>query len=91
MSRAALVTGAASGIGLAVARRLAHEGMHVLCVDLGGADDLPGPLVEGDLTVREANQAAVDAALERFGRLDVVVANAGMQHVSPNGEFPEDA
>jgi 3-hydroxybutyrate dehydrogenase len=43
-----------------------------------------------DLTTREGNRAVVDAALEQFGRLDVVVANAGFQHVSPIADFPED-
>ncbi len=45
---------------------------------------------EADLTTREGNRAAVDAALERFGRLDAVVANAGFQHVAPVADFPED-
>jgi 3-hydroxybutyrate dehydrogenase len=89
--RVALVTGAASGIGLAVARRLAGAGTDVLCVDLHQADDLPGPFVEADLTTRDGNRAAVEYALERFGRLDVLVANAGMQHVSPIDTFDEDA
>jgi NAD(P)-dependent dehydrogenase (short-subunit alcohol dehydrogenase family) len=44
----------------------------------------------GDLRTREGNRAVVDAALERFGRLDAVVANAGFQHVAPVAEFPED-
>jgi 3-hydroxybutyrate dehydrogenase len=39
---------------------------------------------------REGNRGAVEAALERFGRLDVVVANAGLQHVAPIAEFDED-
>jgi 3-hydroxybutyrate dehydrogenase len=47
--------------------------------------------VQADLTTRAGNRAAVDGALERYGRLDVVVANAGLQHVSPIGEFDEDA
>ena len=45
---------------------------------------------DGDLTTRDGNRAVVDAALERFGRLDAVVANAGFQHVAPLREFPED-
>jgi 3-hydroxybutyrate dehydrogenase len=45
---------------------------------------------EADLTQPEANANAVAAALERFGRLDVVVPNAGIQHVAPVDEFPVD-
>jgi 3-hydroxybutyrate dehydrogenase len=89
--RVALVTGAAGGIGRAIAGRLAGEGLRVLCVDREAGGDLPGPLVEADLTTREGNRAAVETALERFGRLDVVVANAGVQHVSPIDEFDEAA
>ena len=50
----------------------------------------PGEHFEADLTTREGNRAAVDRALESFGGLDVVVANAGMQHVAPVAEFGED-
>jgi 3-hydroxybutyrate dehydrogenase len=88
--RVALVTGAASGIGLAIAQRLTDEGMHVVCADVHDADDLPGPFVEADLTTRAGNRTAVEAATERFGRLDVIVANAGFQHVAPIDEFDED-
>ena len=79
-SRAALVTGAAGGIGKAIAERLPLDGWDVHSVDLA----------DGDLTTREGNRAVVDAAIERFGRLDAVVANAGFQHVAPIEEFPED-
>ena len=86
--RAALVTGAASGIGRAVAGRLEEAGMEVLSVDLHPDPAGPGVAYEADLTDAEANAAAVAAALERFGRLDVVVPNAGVQHVAPIEEFP---
>jgi 3-hydroxybutyrate dehydrogenase len=89
MARAALVTGAAGGIGRAVAERLIADGLDVLSVDLE-ADGLPGTGFAADLTTREGNRGAVDAALEAFGRLDVVVPNAGVQHVAPVKEFPED-
>ena len=86
----AVVTGAASGIGRAVASRLQDEGFEVLAVDLRPDPDGPGVPHEADLTDADANANAVKAALDRFGRLDVVVANAGVQHVAPVEEFPVD-
>jgi 3-hydroxybutyrate dehydrogenase len=86
--KAALVSGAASGIGRAVAGRLEQAGMGVLAVDLKPDFKGPGVAHEADLTDAEANAGAVAAALERFGRLDVVVPNAGVQHVAPIEEFP---
>ena len=76
-----LVTGAAQGIGAAIADRLEADGAQVCRVDLA----------DGDLSGREGNRAVVDLALERFdGKLDAVVANAGFQHVAPVRDFPED-
>jgi 3-hydroxybutyrate dehydrogenase len=88
--RAVVVTGAASGIGRAIAERLASDGAAVLSVDLEPDEAGPGEPFAADLTTREGNKAAIEAAVERFGRLDAVVANAGFQHVSPVAEFPED-
>ena len=89
-ARAAIVTGAGSGIGRAIAERLVADGMQVLAVDLEAAADAPGEPFSADLSSRDGNRAAVEAALERFGRLDAVVPNAGFQHVSPVADFPED-
>ena len=66
-----------------MASRLEADGWRVLPVDLRDG-------FRADLTTREGNRAAVDAALERFGRLDAIVANAGFQHVAPVTEFPEE-
>jgi 3-hydroxybutyrate dehydrogenase len=88
--RAAIVTGAASGIGRSIADRLTSDGFQVLSVDLNPPEDTSGEWFAADLTTREGNRGAVDAALERFGRVDAVVANAGFQHVAPIAEFPED-
>jgi 3-hydroxybutyrate dehydrogenase len=90
VSEAALVTGAASGIGGAIAERLVDDGWHVLAVDLEPDPGGPGEPFAADLTTREGNRTAVDAALERFGRLDALVPNAGFQHVSPVEDFDED-
>jgi len=84
--RSAIVTGAASGIGAAIAAQLERDGIDVLAVDLEPAANM----FAADLTTRDGNEHAVAAALERFGRLDIIVANAGFQHVAPIADFPED-
>jgi 3-hydroxybutyrate dehydrogenase len=88
--RTAIVTGAASGIGRAVAEALEGAGARVLAVDLEPDPNGPGEPFAADLTSRDGNRAAVERALESFGALDTIVANAGFQHVSPVAEFDED-
>jgi NAD(P)-dependent dehydrogenase (short-subunit alcohol dehydrogenase family) len=92
--RVAVVTGAASGIGLATVRRLAAEGARVVCVDLeveGGkaaaaeAEQAAGGLfVRADVTSEDDVRAMFDAAAAEYGGIDVSFHNAG---ISP----PEDA
>ncbi|MDQ3671787.1 MAG: 3-hydroxybutyrate dehydrogenase [Actinomycetota bacterium] len=91
--RTALVTGGASGIGLAVARRLADDGASVTIVDLPGAalDEASSELrvnaIAADLAVREDVAHVVSEA----GDVEILVSNAGLQHVSPVEDFAEDA
>jgi rhamnulose-1-phosphate aldolase/alcohol dehydrogenase len=93
--RVALVTGSASGIGRAVARRLAKEGAHVVVTDLDGegarrvADEIAadaGPArplgVRLDVTSEASVDAAVAAAVSAYGGLDIVVSNAGIAHAA---------
>ncbi|MGH2826024.1 MAG: SDR family oxidoreductase [Actinomycetota bacterium] len=86
----AIVTGAASGIGHAVAQRLTDEGWQVLAVDLEPDARGPGDSYKADLATREGNRSAIEEAVRRYGGVDAVVANAGFQHVSPVENFDED-
>ena len=79
----AIVTGAASGIGLAVVRRFVAEGAHVVAVvradaDTGGVEAEGAVAVVGDVADYATAARAVDCACNRFGGLDTYVANAGL-------------
>mgnify|MGYP000876607468 CR=1 FL=1 len=84
-----LVTGAAGGVGHAVVRSFAAEGARVAVCDLddGASQTLVGELgaqgflVSGDVTDPEICDAMIDAAVDHFGRLDVLVNGAGVIHV----------
>jgi 3-hydroxybutyrate dehydrogenase len=86
----AIVTGAASGIGRAVAQRLTDEDWRLLAVDLEPDPDGPGDPHKADLATREGNRGAIEETVRRYGGVDAVIANAGFQHVSPVEDFDED-
>ena len=82
MTRVAIVTAASKGIGAAIARELARRGDHVALLARGAevealAAKLGGISVQGDVRHEPTLRALVDAALAKWGRLDVVVANTG--------------
>lgn len=84
--RVALVTGGAQGIGAATVRRLSEDGANVVALDLDAAgakkavEGLPteGLGVAADITSRAEVKSAVDEAVGRFGKIDIVVNNAGV-------------
>ncbi|MFI2609592.1 SDR family NAD(P)-dependent oxidoreductase [Kitasatospora sp. NPDC018619] len=97
--RVALVTGGSRGIGAAVALRLAEDGADVVLTYRGGAAQAEevaakitamgrtGWAVRADAADPEAARGVVEAVVERFGRLDVLVNNAGVGVLGPIGEL----
>jgi 3-hydroxybutyrate dehydrogenase len=99
--KVALVTGSTSGIGLGIARSLAKAGANVVLNGFGPADEIRenqdaiagefGVMARysaADMTKPEAIAGMIAETLDAFGRLDVLVNNAGIQHVAPVDQFP---
>lgn len=93
--KVAVVTGAASGIGLAIAERLAADGAKVVVSDIKAeagqavAGRLGGLFVQGDLSRQSDCQGLIERTVEAFGAVHVLVNNAGFQHIDKIDEFPE--
>ncbi len=83
MSRVALVTGAASGIGRASARHLADRGLSVVSVDRAPIDRPPGPAITYDLEDIDGLEGLLAQAEDAAGPVDVLVNNAGMFRPTP--------
>jgi 3-oxoacyl-[acyl-carrier protein] reductase len=96
--RVAIVTGAASGIGRATAQLFIEEGAKVLAVDLPGkgltgahAGTAAVAPLEKDLGDSDAADAIIDGAVARFGRLDIVMNNAGVAFNTPVESITDEA
>lgn len=101
MSRTVVVTGSTSGIGLGIARAFAAEGCHVVINGFGRADEIEAARREmevlgggrviyhaADMTKPDEIADLIGTAKETFGSVDVLVNNAGIQHVAKIEDFP---
>ncbi len=94
--RVAIVTGGAGGIGAAVVQALAQAGHRVVVADRRGdaaqavAAPVDGLAVAVDLALADDCRRLIQTTVDHFGRVDVLVNNAGYQHIAPIDEFPEE-
>jgi 3-hydroxybutyrate dehydrogenase len=101
--KVSLVTGSTSGIGLGIARALAAAGSAVVLNGFGKPEDIAETRARimsdfhvatryspADMSRASSIAGMIDTTLDAFGRIDVLVNNAGIQHVAPLEEFPSD-
>ena len=101
--KSAIVTGSTSGIGLGIARGLAEQGADILLNGFGNADEIEFTRAEmqrqygvkvrysgADMSRPDEIRAMAELARAEFGKVDIVVNNAGIQHVAPIEQFPDD-
>ncbi len=96
--KVAVVTGAGSGMGEAIVKRFCAEGAKVVAVDISGAEEGVANAVgdacvacNGDVSKSADVQRAVNLAVSRFGKLDIICNNAGIQGpIAPTGDYDED-
>src|SRR5690349_19230064 len=91
--KTALVTGAASGLGLAIARAFAREGARVCLADVNSkgveaaAKEISGLPVTMDVTDERQVETGVKTCAKELGSVDIMVSNAGIQHIAPIVDF----
>jgi len=99
--KVAVVTGAASGIGFAIAESLSQAGASVVLADLnpkaGQAatsnlrrSSAKVEFCQADISKSNDVQQLMNFAIEKYGRIDILVNNAGLQYIAPVVDFPED-
>ncbi len=95
-NKVCIITGAASGIGLAISEVFAGDGAKVVMADINEeklkveSERIGGAFYKTDLSKREDCKGLVDFTLSKFSKVDVLVNVAGIQTVRPIEEFPED-
>jgi 3-hydroxybutyrate dehydrogenase len=102
--KTALVTGSTSGIGLGIAKSLGEAGVNIvlngnsadpaiaqtICADLRNQYGIETLYVQADLSRADEARRLADKAVSRFGCVDILINNAGVQHVAPLEDFPPE-